>query len=141
MIATMTPDDTALAPATPNLSFVLPLPGFPEARSFVLEPVEEQAGVLSILRCTDAEGPEFVVAVPEVFFPDYSPEIDETTAERLGVTRAEDALVFVILTVAEQIEHTTANLMAPVIVNRHTGDALQALLVASSYEIRTPLVS
>ena len=44
MIATMTPTKPALAPATPTCSFVMPLPGFPEARAFVLEPVEEQAG-------------------------------------------------------------------------------------------------
>ena len=61
--------------------------------------------------------------------------------ERLALSTAEDALVLVILTVAERIEQTTANLMAPIVVNRHTGEALQALLVSSEYEIRTPLVS
>ena len=141
MIATMEPDNAALQQTATNLTFVMPLPGFPEAKEFTLEPVEEQAGVLSILRCTDQPGLEFVVAVPEVFFPDYAPEIDATTADRIGISEAEDALVFVILTVAENIQNTTANLMAPVIVNRHTGDALQALLVSSNYEIRTPLVS
>ena len=138
MIATMTQepvDQTAAA----TLQFIMPLPGFPEAREFVLEPVEDQAGVLSLLRCLD-QPLEFVVALPEAFFPDYSPEIDDTTAERLGLTQAEDALVFVILTVAENIEQTTANLMAPVVVNRHTGEAVQALLVSSGYEIRTPIV-
>ena len=141
MIATMTRDEEAAHASATNITFVMPLPGFPEAREFVLEPVEEQAGVLSVLRSTDQVGLEFVVAVPEIFFPDYAPEIDETTAERIGITQAEDALLFVILTVAENVANTTANLMAPVIVNRHTGKALQALLVSSDYEIRTPLVS
>ena len=138
MIATMT-EEPSLAAAVADVHFIMPLPGFPQAQHFVLEPVEE--GVLSLLRCTDQEGLEFVVALPEAFFPDYAPELDDTTAERLGLTTAEDALVFVILTVAEKIENSTANLMAPVVVNRHTGAAIQALLVTSGYEIRTPLVS
>lgn len=140
MIGTMT-EEPALAAANTQLRFILPLPGFPEARDFTLEPVEEQAGLLSILRSTDQPSLEFVVALPEAFFADYTPELDDTTAERLGLTTAEDALVLVILTVAERIEQTTANLMAPIVVNRKTGEALQALLVSSGYDIRTPLVA
>ena len=140
MIGTMTTEPPPLTAAT-ALTFLLPLPGFPEAREFSLEPVEDQGGVLSILRGVDTENLEFVVALPEAFFPDYEPELDDTTVERLGLRSADDALVLVILTVAERIEHSTANLMAPVVVNRHTGEAVQALLVTSGYDIRTPLVS
>jgi flagellar assembly factor FliW len=140
MIGTMTeqPADRAAAAA---LRFVMPLPGFPEARNFTVEPLEEQAGVLSILRCSDDPHLEFVVALPEAFFSEYAPEIDDATAERLGLTTADDAAVFVILNVAERIDQTTANLMAPVVVNRNTGEAVQALLVNSGYDIRTPLVA
>lgn len=140
MIASMTmepPAETAVA----EINFILPIPGFPEAQRFVLEPVEEQGGMLSILRSLDHDTLEFVVALPEAFFSEYTPELDDTTAERLGLTSSDDVLVFVILTVAERVEHTTANLMAPVVVNRHTGEAVQALLVSSGYDIRTPLVS
>ena len=139
MIAAMT-DEPLTQTAESTLRFILPLPVFPEARVFTLEPVEEQAGLLSILRSTDQAGLEFVVALPEAFFADYTPELDDATAERLDLHRADDALVLVILTVAERIEHTTANLMAPIVINRSTGDAVQALLVSSGYDIRTPLV-
>jgi flagellar assembly factor FliW len=139
MIATMTDQPPPLT-AVEELTFILPLPGFPEARTFVLEPVDEPGGALSILRCVDQAGLEFVVALPEAFFSEYAPELDDATVERLKLQTADDALVLVILTVAETIEHTTANLMAPVVVNRHTGEAVQALLVSSGYDIRTPLV-
>ena len=139
MIATMT-EEPLTSTAGTTLRFILPLPGFPEAREFTLEPVEEQAGLLSILRSTDQPSLEFVVALPEAFFADYTPELDDATAERLNLHSADDALVLVILTVAERIEHTTANLMAPIVVNRSSGDAVQALLINSGYDIRTPLV-
>ena len=140
MIATMTEEPALQALAANTIRFIMPLPGFPEAREFTLEPVEEQAGMLSLLRSVDSEL-EFVVALPEAFFSEYAPELDDTTAERLGLHTADDALVLVILTIAERIEHTTANLMAPVVVNRHTGEAVQALLITSGYDIRTPLVA
>ena len=139
MIATMIEEPAPVA-AVNDVHFIMPLPGFPEARHFVLEPVDQQGDVLSRLRSVDQEGLEFVVALPDAFFPDYAPELDDTTAERLGLSSAEDAVVLVILTVAEQIERTTANLMAPVVINRHSGDAVQALLITSGYDIRTPLV-
>ena len=140
MIATMTEEAPPLL-AAGEIQFIMPIPGFPDARAFQLEPIEGQGGVLSILHSGDQEGLEFVVALPEAFFPDYAPELDDTTAERLGLESAEDAVVLVILTVAERIEQTTANLMAPVVINRHTGEAVQALLVTSGYDIRTPLVA
>ena len=138
MIATMT-EESPLLLDSGDVQFIMPIPGFPDARAFRLEPIEGQGGVLSMLTSADQPGLEFVVALPEAFFPDYSPEIDDTTAERLGLSTAEDALLLVILTVAENIEQTTANLMAPVVINRHTGQAVQALLVTSGYDIRTPL--
>lgn len=140
MIATMTEEPQPLL-AVGDIQFIMPLPGFPDARVFHLEPVDGQAGVLSILRSADHEGLEFVVTLPEAFFPDYAPEVDDTTAERLGLNVAEDALVLVILTVADQIDQSTANLMAPLVINRHTGEAVQALLINSGYDIRTPLVA
>ena len=136
MIGLMT--DEAPLTAVGQLTFILPIPGFPEARIFELDPVDD--GVLSILRSVDHPGLEFVVALPEAFFSEYAPELDDATVERLELNSAEDALVFVILTVAERLEHSTANLMAPVVVNRHTGQAVQALLHTSGYDIRTPLV-
>ena len=139
MIATMTEEHQAQLGIS-DVRFIMPLPGFPEAREFILDPVDEDGGALSILRSTDQAGLEFVVALPEAFFAEYTPELDDATAERLDLHSAEDALVLVILTVAERIEQTTANLMAPIVINRHTGDAVQALLVSSGYDIRTPLV-
>ncbi len=139
MIGVMADERAPMVPVD-TVRFIMPLPGFPEARQFELASVDEQTGVLSVLRSTDRPSVVFVVALPEAFFPDYTPVLDDATAERLGLTTADDALVLVILTVAERIEQSTANLMAPVVVNRHTGEAVQALLVSSGYDIRTPLV-
>ena len=49
------------------------------------------------LLLSSVEDPDvgFVVVPPWVFYPEYEFELDTGTAERLGLTAAEDAVVFV----------------------------------------------
>jgi flagellar assembly factor FliW len=104
------------------------LPGFREARRFVLVEWDEPASPFAVLRCVDVEELEFLVAAPVVLFPDYAPEIDDGYAEALGLQSADDALVLVIVTVPERPEEATANLLAPIVVNVHTYAAAQIVL-------------
>lgn len=52
------------------------------------------------------------------FFKDYGFDLDETTVELLEIESAEDVEVMAILTIEEPFEKSTANLMAPIVVNR-----------------------
>ena len=71
---------------------------------------------------------------------DYEPEIDDETVARLDLGSADDALLLVIVTVAKPIEASTANLLGPIVVNRHTRAAAQAVLGNSGYATREALV-
>ena len=124
---------------TAPLSFSSGLPGFPEAHTFVLVNTELAVQPFSIMRCLEDESLEFVVVPPQLFFPDYTPEIDESTASRIDLQDAGDALLLVLLTVGDGIADITANLMGPVVVNLKNNEAAQAVLVNSPYDIRTPL--
>ncbi len=125
--------------AIPELEFCAGLPGFPEARRFVLVRLGEADSPFSILRSLDEPELEFVVAPPRMFFPDYEPEIDDSVAGRLGLDTADDALLLVIITVAEQPANSTANLLGPIVVNRHTRSAAQAVLDAGRYATKEAL--
>ena len=83
---------------------------------------------------------EFVVTHPSLFFPDYEPEIDDDIAARLELKSADDALLLVIVTVADPVAASTANLLGPIVVNRHTRAAAQAVLGNSGYATREALV-
>jgi flagellar assembly factor FliW len=124
----------------PELRFDAGLPGFPDAHRFTLVSWGEDTP-FSILTCLEtADGaPEFLVAPPVVFFPDYVAEVDDETADRLGLTDAEDALLLVIVNVADGPALATANLRAPIVVNRHTRQALQAVLDDADQPVRQPL--
>ncbi len=129
----------------PELHFAGGLPGFPDVRRFVLVRLGDETSPFSVLRSLDdsPEHPaavEFVVTHPALFFPDYAPEIDDDTANRLELKSADDALLLVIVTVADPVAASTANLLGPIVVNRHTRAAAQAVLGNSGYATREALV-
>ena len=123
-----------------ELYFENGLPGFPEAHRFTLVRWGDDDSPFSILRSLEDEGLEFVVVPPIVFFPDYAPELDDATAGRLELRTADDAIVLAVVTLGDTPTDATANLMGPIVVNRHTNRAAQAVLAQSGYDLRTPLV-
>ena len=117
------------------------LPGFPGAHRFRLMPWGEETGPFSLLVSLDEEGLAFLVSTPDAFFPDYVPEIDGSTAQRLGILSPADAAVYVIVTPGPTPRDATANLLGPLVVSRRTGLAAQVVLESTRWEMRTPLVS
>ncbi len=129
----MTPD----SPTSGELFFDHGLPGFASSRRFALESWGAPEGPFSILRSRDDET-EFLVVNPDVFFPDYVAEIDDETADWLGLSSADDARLLVIVSIRDKAEDATANLLGPLVINRSTGRAIQAVL-NERWSTRQPL--
>ena len=129
-------DDAGL----PELRFVRPLPGFGDLRRFVLVELPTDAGgdepVLFELRSMEDQAVRFLAAAPTAFFPDYEIELDERACEELGLADAADALVLVLLTIGRDADATTANLLAPVVINARTRAAAQVILSGSNWSVR-----
>ena len=119
-----------------SLEFPDGLPGFPGARRFRLESLEDGLAPFCALRSLEADGVQFVVVPPGAVFENYVVEVPEDDVELLGLQGADDALVVVIVTVSRP---PTANLLGPVVINRRTGVARQVVLQSSGYDARTPL--
>ena len=122
----------------PELSLPAGLPGFPKAQRFILVPWGAENSPFSLLRSLDDSDLEFVVVPPGVFFPGYAPELDDDIAESLGLSDPDDAVVLVLVTVGDVAAEATANLLAPIVVNRHTREAAQVVL-ADDLELQAPL--
>jgi flagellar assembly factor FliW len=122
-----------------HLFFQTGLVGFPEAQRFTL--VESGGEGVFELQSVDEGAPDFVVVAPSAFFPDYSPVIDDATAERLDLRSADEALVLLVVTLRERPEDASANLLAPLVVNGRTRDAAQVVLNDQPYPLRAPLLS
>jgi flagellar assembly factor FliW len=116
------------------------LPGFPGAHRFRLQPWGDPDGPFSLLVCLDADELAFVVVRPEPFFPEYTPQIARPIADRLGLVRAADAVVYVIVTLGPTPLDATVNLLGPLVVNRRNQLAAQVVLDGDSSDVRTPLM-
>jgi flagellar assembly factor FliW len=117
----------------PTIDLAVPMPGFPAHRQFVLVRLNDD-GLLYAF--TSIEDPElrFLVAPPEPFFPDYAPEIDDEVFAALNTKDPDRLLVMVVITAG--VNETTANLLAPIIVDRDSRRAMQVVLQGSSMPVR-----
>ena len=122
-----------------DITFPAGLPGFPNAHRFELQPWGPAGSPFLILTASDDSDIGFVVVPPWVFYPDYEFELDSGTAERLGLTKAEDAVVFAVVTLRDRPEDSTLNLLGPIVVNRFTHEAAQVVLPSAGYSVRAPL--
>lgn len=129
--------ETSPTTAVPELRFAGGIAGFPDSERYALVEVTD-AAPLCLLTSLDEQGVQFVVAPPAVFFPDYAPDLDDDSAARLGLADAGDALLLVVLTVGADLAASTANLLAPIVVNTRTLVAAQ-VVVADDWPLRAPL--
>jgi flagellar assembly factor FliW len=124
----------------PAIDLVHPLPGFPDHRRFALVQLDDD-GVLCQLRSLEDPSLRFLVMPPVPFFPDYAPEVSDEVVEELQISSAEDVIVLLVLNAGDTLDTTTANLMAPVVVNTRTLQASQVILDDPSLPLAAPLVA
>lgn len=132
---------TSPAPAdtstTPELSFVSEMPGLPAMSRCGLVRLDD-AGALYRLQSLLDPQLRLLVAASPAFFPDYAPQIDDETAAGIGLTAVEDAIVLVVVTTGATATEATANLLAPIVVNTSTLQAMQVL--QQDQPLQAPLV-
>ncbi len=124
---------------TVEITFPAGLPGFPHSHHFQLEAWGEDETPFSIM--TSVEDPDlgFVVAQPWLFYPEYEFDLDEGISQRLGLDGPGDALVLCVLTLHDRPELATINLLGPIVINRYTHEACQAVLDPSLFNVSAPL--
>ncbi|WP_298229197.1 flagellar assembly protein FliW [Gryllotalpicola sp.] len=69
--------------------------------------------------------------------PSYAPVIGDEEAATLGLTSGEDAEVYVVVNPAGT--EPVVNLVAPIVVNRVTREALQVIIDDDALSVRAPL--
>jgi flagellar assembly factor FliW len=131
--------DTETATDVVQIEFPAGLPGFPNAHRFELAPWGPAGSPFLMLTSSDDPEVGFIVVAPWVFYPDYEFELDTGAAERLGLSKAEEAVVFSVVTLRDRPEDSTVNLLGPIVVNRFSHEAAQVVLPNSGYSVRAPL--
>lgn len=109
------------------------IPAFEDEHEFLIIPYDEESPYVFLQSLTTPEL-AFLMTMPFVFFPEYEFELDDANQEKLGLTRQEDMLVYMLLTIPDgQVELMTANLTAPIVMNQVTMQARQIVLDKSRY--------
>ena len=128
------------APEIPVIELVQPMAGFPDLARFALVQVDD-TGALCSLTSLEQPGLRFLVVPPATFFPDYTPEVEDTVLTDLGSSSVDDLVVLCVLTAGESLATTTANLAAPVVLDIATHRAVQVVLDDPSLSVATPLIA
>ncbi|SHP78902.1 Flagellar assembly factor FliW [Mycobacteroides abscessus subsp. abscessus] len=117
------------------INFVKGIPGFPNEENFTILSLEED-GVFSILQSVVTPELAFVIVNPFHYFKDYDFHLEDQVVEALSIKLPEEVQVFTILTVQEPFEKTTANLQAPLIINKNNRMGKQVVLNNEKYTTR-----
>jgi flagellar assembly factor FliW len=117
----------------PIIDMAVPMAGFPAHREFVLVRLNDNGLLYAFTSVHDPEL-RFLVAPPEPFFPDYAPEIENDVLAALNTRDPDRLLVMVVITA--DVNETTANLLAPIIVDRDSRRAMQVVLSGSNMPVR-----
>ena len=117
------------------LTFSNGIPGFEREKKFVLLTFPDN-NVFYVLQSVSTPDVSFVVTDPFSFFIDYHVKIDDATIEALSIKAEADVTLLTILTVRDPFEETTANLQAPIVINKKTHSGRQVILTGTPYETR-----
>lgn len=120
------------------ISFSEGIPAFEEEKEYFVLPLEE-AGPFFYLKSANSDLC-LLMADPFTFFPDYQIDFPDALLANLGVENDTAALmVFCILTLGKEFKNTTANLLAPVIINAQSRKGMQFIPQKAIYPARQPL--
>jgi flagellar assembly factor FliW len=116
---------------TADVRLIAPLAGLP-GTDYDLDEVD--AGLFTLSSRTE---PLRLFVVSGAALPSYQPEVGDDDAAALGLTSADDAELYVVVNPADG--EPTLNLLAPIVVNRHTRAGAQLILEAGRWPLKAAL--
>lgn len=117
--------------AEDQITFKEGIPGFENEVTFILIPSGDDQFPFHYLQSTVSADLAFVVTDPFLFHPDYDFNLPDSEASDLGFESESDLealIVLSIVTIPNEIEKSTMNLAAPVIINMKSKKGKQVLV-------------
>lgn len=115
------------------------IPGFEDLTEYVLI-YPEDSQPFAYLQSLEWGELAFIVTDPFLFYPQYQFEISDSLKEELQIASKEDISVWSIVTVTDQLQEATINLLAPLIINERVKSAKQFVLHNTLYKTKHPLL-
>ncbi len=121
------------------ITFPAGIPGFEDKKEFAIVHLPEFAP-FEWLVSTDGSELRFAIINPMTFKPDYSPNIVKEQLDDLEIEKPEDILLYAIVTIRENPEESTANLIGPVIINKTKRVGKQVIIEDDKYTTREKIL-
>jgi flagellar assembly factor FliW len=104
------------------------LPGFEDEKEYIIILSNDEALPFHYLQSLSAEGTSFMITNPFIFVNPYDFELPEEVVSMLNIQKPSEISIYSIVTIPEDLEQTTINLTAPIIVNNTNNKAKQVIL-------------
>lgn len=117
--------------AEKNIYFPQGLVGLEDYKTYAVFEMPDNERIIC-LQCIDEPRIAFMAINPWNFFGDYDIQISDEELAVIGIAQIEQLAVFNILTIGDG-SSVTVNLLAPVVINVNTKDAMQIVLNEDKY--------
>jgi len=120
------------------VAFPKGLPGFDSYTKYVIVS-PEQDEPFAYLQSLQDKDLVFIITDPFLFYPEYDFELSESAVAELGIESPGNVLVRSIISIPNELDQATINLVAPIIINGETRLGKQVVLGKTPYQTRHPL--
>lgn len=111
--------------------------GFENFKKYtILYDNEEEKGNIMWFQSVEEPALALPVINPLYVKKDYDPEVNDSFLKPLGEITNENLCILLALTVTENVENTTANLKAPILINADTRKGCQAIVENADYVVK-----
>ncbi len=117
------------------IEFTEGLLGFENLKNFFIVDPGDQTLILWLQSVDDA-ATAFPIIEPKIFQPNYMIKLLPVELNSLSLENLQNASVYTILTIPQNVTEMSANLKAPIIINNKTKIARQIVLQDSKLEVR-----
>ena len=109
------------------------IPAFEDEHEFIILPYDEESPYY-FMQSLNKPDLAFLLTIPDIFFTDYSVEIDDATVEELEIKDTAKVIIYTIITIPNgSVRLMTTNLLAPIIFNIENMSAKQIVMDKSNY--------
>lgn len=114
------------------------IPGFLEEKQFCLLTLDDTP--FFVLQSLETKEVAFIVTNPFEVYRDYEVKLTDEVLSSLQIETELEVLTFVILTIQDPFNDTTANLQAPIIINSSKKMGKQFIMNGSEYRTKHRLI-
>lgn len=120
------------------IKFKQGIPGFEHLHDFFIVRLDEEVPFAYMIAL---EEPNFsmIVSDPFIFYPEYNLKLSDELQEELRIEDKSDVFVWCTVTIKEDLQSATINLLAPLVINAKERLAKQIILNHSDYKTKHPL--